>query len=276
VRNVVKVNYFVLFLITVLYLFFPNEFTTFLGRDLFSIEWIPSMKVRLTAYFEYATLLGQFILFTYPILFLKQQRYGENIFITLFLVFCAYLTGARIFLICMIILLGYLLLEIIINKFNLKITKKAVFLIIIGIILLLVCFSYKVESIINYIIHYRFQSSSTRLTVYYESIRAILDGNFLIGQGIRVPSSVGIFLGSHSSYISIFYRTSFTGLFLFFSILLFLYREAIKQNRIIYKLFFGLLLLYMVFEEFDPNHWSVVLLFTTLGIVGRGNDKKTS
>ncbi|HGD3817717.1 TPA: capsule biosynthesis protein CapK [Streptococcus agalactiae] len=269
VRNVVKVNYFVLFLITVLYLFFPMLKPTLFGRELFSIEWFPHMRIRLAAYFEYATLIGQFILFSYPILFLKSQKHMENILISLLLTICSYFSGARILLVCMLVLLASLLLDYILFKTNLKLTKKNTFILGMTFLFITACFSYNIWSIIEKIIMYRNQSTITRMIVYQESIIEVLKGNILFGQGIRIPSSEGIFLGSHSTYISVFYRTSLLGIVLYFSAFILLYKEAISKNYKIYRLFFYTLLCYTLFEEIDPNHWSIVLLFSTFGIVGR-------
>lgn len=269
VRNVVKVNYFVLFLITVLYLFFPMLMPTLFGRELFSIEWFPHMRIRLAAYFEYATLIGQFILFSYPILFLKPQKHMENILISLLLTICSYFSGARILLVCMLVLLASLLLDYILFKTNLKLTKKNTFILGMTFLFITACFSYNIWSIIEKIIMYRNQSTITRMIVYQESIIEVLKGNILFGQGIRIPSSEGIFLGSHSTYISVFYRTSLLGIVLYFSAFILLYKEAISKNYKIYRLFFYTLLCYTLFEEIDPNHWSIVLLFSTFGIVGR-------
>ncbi|HHV3392006.1 TPA: capsule biosynthesis protein CapK [Streptococcus agalactiae] len=269
VRNVVKVNYFVLFLITVLYLFFPMLKPTLFGRELFSIEWFPHMRIRLAAYFEYATLIGQFILFSYPILFLKPQKHMENILISLLLTICSYFSGARILLVCMLVLLALLLLDYILFKTNLKLTKKNTFILGMTFLFITACFSYNIWSIIEKIIMYRNQSTITRMIVYQESIIEVLKGNILFGQGIRIPSSEGIFLGSHSTYISVFYRTSLLGIVLYFSAFILLYKEAISKNYKIYRLFFYTLLCYTLFEEIDPNHWSIVLLFSTFGIVGR-------
>lgn len=269
VRNVVKVNYFVLFLITVLYLFFPMLKPTLFGRELFSIEWFPHMRIRLAAYFEYATLIGQFILFSYPILFLKPQKHMENILISLLLTICSYFSGARILLVCMLVLLASLLLDYILFKTNLKLTKKNTFILGMTFLFITACFSYNIWSIIEKIIMYRNQSTITRIIVYQESIIEVLKGNILFGQGIRIPSSEGIFLGSHSTYISVFYRTSLLGIVLYFSAFILLYKEAISKNYKIYRLFFYTLLCYTLFEEIDPNHWSIVLLFSTFGIVGR-------
>lgn len=269
VRNVVKVNYFVLFLITVLYLFFPMLKPTLFGRELFSIEWFPHMRIRLAAYFEYATLIGQFILFSYPILFLKPQKHMENILISLLLTICSYFSGARILLVCMLVLLASLLLDYILFKTNLKLTKKNTFILGMTFLFITACFSYNIWSIIEKIIMYRNQSTITRMIVYQESIIEVLKGNILFGQGIRIPSSEGIFLGSHSTYISVFYRTSLLGIVLYFSAFILLYKEAISKNYKIYRLFFNTLLCYTLFEEIDPNHWSIVLLFSTFGIVGR-------
>lgn len=269
VRNVVKVNYFVLFLITVLYLFFPMLKPTLFGRELFSIEWFPHMRIRLAAYFEYATLIGQFILFSYPILFLKPQKHMENILISLLLTICSYFSGARILLVCMLVLLASLLLDYILFKTNLKLTKKNTFILGMTFLFITACFSYNIWSIIEKIIMSRNQSTITRMIVYQESIIEVLKGNILFGQGIRIPSSEGIFLGSHSTYISVFYRTSLLGIVLYFSAFILLYKEAISKNYKIYRLFFYTLLCYTLFEEIDPNHWSIVLLFSTFGIVGR-------
>lgn len=269
VRNVVKVNYFVLFLITVLYLFFPMLKPTLFGRELFSIEWFPHMRIRLAAYFEYATLIGQFILFSYPILFLKPQKHMENILISLLLTICSYFSGARILLVCMLVLLASLILDYILFKTNLKLTKKNTFILGMTFLFITACFSYNIWSIIEKIIMYRNQSTITRMIVYQESIIEVLKGNILFGQGIRIPSSEGIFLGSHSTYISVFYRTSLLGIVLYFSAFILLYKEAISKNYKIYRLFFYTLLCYTLFEEIDPNHWSIVLLFSTFGIVGR-------
>ncbi|OXT33089.1 capsule biosynthesis protein CapK [Streptococcus agalactiae] len=269
VRNVVKVNYFVLFLITVLYLFFPMLKPTLFGRELFSIEWFPHMRIRLAAYFEYATLIGQFILFSYPILFLKPQKHMENILISLLLTICSYFSGARILLVCMLVLLASLLLDYILFKTNLKLTKKNTFILGMTFLFITACFSYNIWLIIEKIIMYRNQSTITRMIVYQESIIEVLKGNILFGQGIRIPSSEGIFLGSHSTYISVFYRTSLLGIVLYFSAFILLYKEAISKNYKIYRLFFYTLLCYTLFEEIDPNHWSIVLLFSTFGIVGR-------
>lgn len=269
VRNVVKVNYFVLFLITVLYLFFPMLKPTLFGRELFSIEWFPHMRIRLAAYFEYATLIGQFILFSYPILFLKPQKHMENILISLLLTICSYFSGARILLVCMLVLSASLLLDYILFKTNLKLTKKNTFILGMTFLFITACFSYNIWSIIEKIIMYRNQSTITRMIVYQESIIEVLKGNILFGQGIRIPSSEGIFLGSHSTYISVFYRTSLLGIVLYFSAFILLYKEAISKNYKIYRLFFYTLLCYTLFEEIDPNHWSIVLLFSTFGIVGR-------
>lgn len=87
-------------------------------------------------------------------------------------------------------------------------------------IILLLLYKEDAENSIHSFILARAGSNHTRIQIYLESIKLAFENSPVWGMGIKHISETGYPLGSHSTYIGVFYKTGVTGTLLFVCILL--------------------------------------------------------
>ncbi len=129
----------------------------------------------------------------------------------------------------------------------------------------------EIKNFINGFINGRTGSNNTRLSIYINSIRTTWESSPIIGMGIKYM--MGKYpLGSHSTYIGIFYKTGIIGSVIFvlsfFNLYSKLYRNLIKLRC--GRTIFAMLLCYLpflIFADLDATDWIIVCFFSICGIL---------
>lgn len=237
-------------------------------------DWINDSKsLRFQGLFEYSALVGFFVLFSFPFAFFYVIKKHRLLF--LLLIVFAYvpvlLTKSR-----MSIVMG--LAEIAVSCYwyvrpkilkSKKINEKFVLLILVSFVLILFLFNYtKIINLLISFIEMRGGSNNTRSSVYGESIRTVLNYSPFFGVGVKLLRPDGIPLGSHSTYLGIFYKSGIIGSICFvYSLLYFGYLHAkmVKTRKSFYEIYIILnvlfILLMCVLEDIDGSNWLLVLFF---------------
>ncbi len=118
---------------------------------------------------------------------------------------------------------------------------------------------------VNSLVYARVNSNSTRLNLYQNSISETLAKSPFIGMGIKdIEEGSNLPLGSHSTYIGIFFRTGIIGACLMVAFLISYY--IAKHNRgarwsfmsVIWLIGFSL---FIVIEDIDGLNWILFFVF---------------
>jgi len=129
----------------------------------------------------------------------------------------------------------------------------------------------KTEELIFTLINSRAGSNNTRMQIYSESIVLTFTKSPIWGLGIKKISESGYPLGSHSTYIGVFYKTGIIGTLIFTGVLISIIRILIKvHNKTTFQaeaIFLLMLLLEFAVEDIDGADWVIVLLFAIIGII---------
>lgn len=265
IKKIMLFNIMIMVAFVILFNLYKPVNVTLFSRGLMAWDGIVSStyNVRYAGFLEYATLNGQLILFLLPLLGLVDISRQKRIIIYFFLAYVLYISGSRIAIFTILIcLLGYL-----VDLYGKKYPRMMIFVLLT--VLVGILFNLK-DIFVNFneIFNSRADSNNTRFIVYHESIARMLEKNWLLGVGIRQHSSVGIYLGSHSTYISMLYRTGFMGFLLFIMGYVSLAYKRIMMSKYKFYTFMYLvgLAVYMLFEEIDPHHWCTMVLMVVSGL----------
>jgi len=112
------------------------------------------------------------------------------------------------------------------------------------------------------IVNMREGSNNTRMSIYLNSIEMALYRNPFIGVGIKDYVN-GFPLGSHCTYIGVFFKTGLIGLGLFMFIILLLTEKILKskESRFV-KFIFLYFAVFFIFEDLDGANWLITMFFT--------------
>ncbi len=196
----------------ILYDQFGVTSVTFAGRNLMSRDYLLGVEsVRLVAFLEHSNLVNMLFYMCFPIslIYIRSANKSKQYLYYLISLFPVYLSKSRTAIIISTIL------TIISIYTNLKEKKKKILVIIGSLILLIVLFGTTdyvaqiYQATLN-LINGRSNSTNTRLIIYMTSIEAVLKNNLLLGMGIKIMRG-DYPLGSHSTYLGVFYKTGVLG-----------------------------------------------------------------
>lgn len=268
-----KIRNYMLFNLTVLAVFIgmfyiqKNANIVFLGRSLLGWDGFTASNhygVRYAGFLEYATLNGQLIIFLLPLLRVVKIKFFTEIIILSFLLEVLILSKSRIAVISIILYIVFTVVD------EINSTNKWIVITSAPITAFLMFSNwYNIKQILFQIFNSRSGSNATRFIVYEESLRAINGVGMLLGAGVRLPSSVGILLGSHSMYMSFIYRTGVLGsliIFVMFCTLFSKFLTCNPSNKLRSVGYILALLVFWLFEELDPHYWCLILFFSTMSI----------
>lgn len=223
------------------------------------------------------------VLLSLPIIILGMRRTKKRFWVTICIVCFAYLavigTHSRSGIIAVSFALLLLLFVILLNQDQFVEIKKTV-AIFIGIIILAIFVIYA-DVIYNFLVsllNSRQGSNNARFAVYSASLQETLKKSPIIGMGIKYMFN-GIPLGSHNTYIGIFYKTGILGsMFFLFGITGILNQiwRGIKEKGLGISLFLVVLSYFgfCIFADIDGNDWTVVFAFITWGILASLKNNK--
>lgn len=275
------INLLILNFLSILYLtfkaqprFFQFLFRPFLGRTLANVDWILGLESqRLNAFFEYPNLIVVFFLILFPFSYYYLKTNNKKIGIILFSAFSSLppiLTSSRLSLMFVILLLFTALYDLMRIKFS-GLTKWLTY------ILLFPIFMFSYQSLLELsqsLLLKRVGSTNTRLRLYIETLSSVVSENILLGKGIKHLSETAfnLPLGSHSTYLGIFYKTGLIGTFIFLlsiiGLMVLIFKNFKQRNiSILHIASFFCILVFAGVEDIDGANWLLVLLFSFWGIL---------
>lgn len=270
-------NLVVLILLWVLYTVTKgNQAFTLFGHALTGPDWVDGLYTpRFLGYMDYANLVVFAVLFFYPLsLICLRGKTLVTLLLTAVLFLAVEATNSRSGLVLyFLLLLAYFLFEIQKQFYTFYRQRKyALFALAIAAVLL-VCiagFSY-ILNILNNILSMREGSNGMRSIIYSQSLSIMWEQSPIWGIGIK--DMLGDYpLGSHSTYIGVFYKAGILGgLIYMVSILstagkLLLGKDPFRRIMTMKICILSAMLL-MAFEDVDGANWCVCIFYTLLGLL---------
>lgn len=241
-----------------------NDFSDPILSKLITTDWANGIKsVRFTCAMEYPNLAVLFYFLCFPFAYehIKEKNFLKKLIFLIISIIPVIAVNSRMGIILVILNFISLIPKIAIKKK----TRNLLFFLII-LISLFVCFlkgDYLLDRVIQ-LINSRGDSTSMRSSIYLNSIEKALNQSPFIGCGIK-NMYMGYPLGSHSTYIGVFYKTGFLGLLIFFIgyyNLLITYLKNIDTNiQKIHLISFLFLSIMLAVEDIDGANWIGILFF---------------
>lgn len=246
-------------------------------RSFWTADWIDGVEgIRFTGLFEYSVLVGLFnlLLVPYALLYLFSINRKFLYFITLLVSFwLSYECGSRsvqVLMLCEIVIAIYYFIK------NLNISNSAKrYIIVVSclIVLIVVACSYQLllDKFVD-LLYSREGSTNTRFNIYITSLTQTLQHSPIIGLGIKdMMGSVP--LGSHSTYVGVFYKTGILGSMFFCIALIGLIVAYLRKKKTLnFICFIGYILCFLaalLFEDLDGANWLIVVYFSLQALVLR-------
>lgn len=278
-KKVSFINYcilIVLWMFSLLIYIFPNLPFTLFNRNLYYTEWFSNREViRFVGFMEYPNLITMFFMFFYPLYILYILNF-KNKPIKIFFILVGILPILTTFSRSgYLVILTYLLVISAIYMYrawNKKLFIAFVSISVASIIYILIYtnFSKDIFFVLQELLYARQGSNDSRTYLITESIRVTLESSPLIGMGIKITSSIGYPLGSHSTFVGFFYKTGIFGLItgsIIFLIIItkILFSKGSLDNTIIK---FSLLLMIPLFviEDIDGSNWLIIVYFIFIAV----------
>ncbi|HEM5010523.1 TPA: O-antigen ligase family protein, partial [Streptococcus suis] len=269
-KNSIFFSFLVLLGISALYIIQNGKDIVFLDRHLIGLDYlITGVKTRLVGFMNYPTLNTTTIIVSIPLIFALIKNKMQQFFFLCLAFIPIYLSGSRIGSLSLAILIICLLWRYIGGKFAW--IKK---LIVIFVILLIILNTELLYHEILAVYNSRESSNEARFIIYQESIDKVLENNILFGYGISEYSVTGTWLGSHSGYISFFYKSGIVGLILLMFSFFYVIKKSYGVNGETALFYFTSLAIFFIYETIDPIIIILVLFFSSIGIWNNINFKK--
>lgn len=246
-----------------------SNFSIF-SRKLIGTDWLfGEQSQRFMAFMEYSNLvvLLYFIALPFSLSYVQQKK--GKIFQLVFLILSMLppiLTNSRMGIILVAICFIAIFPQI--TSTNSK--TKILFILYFGMILTILIFFFHQDLItkITKIITSRQDSTSMRSLIYKTSIEKTLTQSPFIGSGIKEYFN-DYPLGSHSTFIGIFYKTGIIGSLIALVGFIRIYKKILSikiKDNIQYSISFLCLLIMLCIEDLDGANWLIILFFITIGI----------
>lgn len=249
-----------------------------MGASLYSVDWFQGeAQLRFIGLLDYSNLVVLFYMMFFPfgINYILNYRKGnrKSIYIVAsFIPIILTLSRSGYVVVLLSSILG--LIYLMIRKMN--INKIAMVIIIAMSVSIFLIYYYDLINIIpekiNELINGRPGSTSTRKYLYEESIRLTTMHSPIWGLAIKQMSIMGYPLGSHSTYIGLYYKTGIIGAMMaimgLFTANINILRSKIKteQYRLI-CIYIVMLLLMFIFEDIDGSNWSIVCYLSIIAVM---------
>lgn len=273
IKNLIIMNAFLIIAMLFYYIFHINEVSIF-RKALYGIDWYGGVNViRFSGLLEYPNLVALFFMIFYPISMIKYNNSSmlKKIVVSVIFLLPVIFSRSRSGYILAIVAIGVCLLNDFLSSSKRKKYINVFFLMIIMIIVFILIFGGldAIKNILITMFNSREGSNNTRMNIYAESIRMTMINSPIIGCGIK--NFIGDYpLGSHSTYIGIFYKTGLLGSVLFILALYNIVKSLIKNlkyKRFIFGAVFCLAVLVIgIVEDLDGSNWFLSVYFAVIGI----------
>ncbi len=245
-----------------------------LGSQLYKSEWFFGIEMlRLTGMFEYSNLIIFFYLLFFPLSMLHvvttyKKWYCKVGYVVLSLlpIGLSLSRSGYVFVLGGFLLSGaYYVLQVIDYKLLLKIIGF-IALVITTIFIFTDLLDFVVEMVMS-LVNGREGSNYVRNVLYTQSIQLTTENSPFIGMGIKSISETGYPLGSHSTYIGLYYKTGILGtIFGLLSLgIVNIQLLVSRYENIILKfgsLFILVILGVLIGEDLDGANWLIVMYFS--------------
>ncbi len=237
------------------------------------VNGVPTL--RFLGFLDYSNLIVFCILFFYPmaLAFLERRTLLSGI-ITAVLFLVIYDTNSRTGLVLyLIVLLAYALFGFQKSFFYYYRERKFALLAItvLAVVIMAGLLANQIIQILQSLIGMREGSNSMRFYIYKTSLNIMLTQSPIIGVGIK--DMLGDYpLGSHSTYIGVFYKAGILGGSLYLisiigiAIKKLLFKDTDRYSSVS-KLCMLAVLLLMVFEDVDGANWCVCIFYILLALI---------
>lgn len=246
-------------------------------RTLGYLGWVEKSKeFRFRAFLEYPTLIGTVMIMLLPLITLFKNKL-VNVWSIFVIAFVVYLSKARISILVVVLFLNAYIFELLYLKIENKYKKIVILILCITLVCLFLLSHRQIYDMILRIFSSRSTSNKTRFLLYENTIKSVMNNNILFGNGVRIKDlATQLYYGSHSTYLSFFYRTGFIGLALGVVALIQLFIISIKNSKYKFTIFTYIvgLSLFMLFEEFDPQYYATILFFVVFGMLNNKEIQK--
>ncbi len=248
-----------------------------LSRNLYQYEWLSNKeKLRFFGFMEYSNLVDFFYLLCFPFAFEYIKNKHKKLYVVIFTILSAIpviMTNSRLGIFLIIVVVASSLYDISTN--NKRTKKMMIVFLIICILSISLIFNQDIIQKIKEIIYSRQGSTSMRNAIYSLSLEKTLHNSILIGNGIKEIYN-GYPLGSHSTFLGIFYKTGIIGsIFAIIGLILMQINTFIslknKNKSIVYIICLLCVLCFLIIEDLDGANWLIVLYFSLLGIICNNN-----
>lgn len=248
-----------------------SESLKVMGRIIFGLDWInETQTIRFYGFMEYSNLVVMFYFLIFPFVYIYFKERHTKRFTIVFVILSALpviLTNSRMGL----VLVAFNTIVCIFYTIN---SKYLAIFFVLFLLCLVIIFEMKYSilyQLVNKILNARVGSNTMRSLIYRESIQKALNDSIFYGSGIK-SSFYGYPLGSHSTYIGLFYKAGILGLIFGLSGLIKIVISALKKWRrkkyfiIVLSSIIGVFGL-LIFEDLDGANWCLALFFVLFGVL---------
>ena len=247
------------------------------NRELYYTEWFGNMPViRFVGFMDYPNLIIMFFMFFYP-LFFSYLKYFENkilkttiMIIGLFPILSSFSRSGYVIISTYLLIIS---IYFIYRKMNRNLFA-AMSLFVLSVVILMIFYTNVYNgavSVFQELLNAREGSNDSRIYLMAQSIRVTLVESPIIGMGIKITSLIGYPLGSHSTYVGLFYKTGIVGiifgLLIFIIITLNILFIRVNIDKTILKISILIMPLLFIFEDIDGANWLMIIYFLVVAII---------
>lgn len=270
-----KICFFNIFLLFILacvscYLYYVKSFESFalFNKTLFETVYLSGRAtIKFIGLNDYSNmnLIFIMIMFLMSSFYLRRTNLIKSILAILMSSFEVFLIHSRSGMILFTLSIVWYLISLMKMK-----NRKIIFHICIILIPVLVAVFWKdiYNIIFNKIIYGNESSTSLRIELLRTSFFEALNTSPIWGMGVKRFLYDGYPLGSHSTYIGLFYKTGIIGLL--FGLLAFYFSNKsiiIKEKKSPRLFFYICLLVLFAIEDIDGCNWCIILYFSVLSLI---------
>lgn len=281
VKKVTFTNYCILIVLwissIIVYIITKLPYFEIFNRELYYTEWFGSLPViRFVGFLDYPNLIIMFFMFFYPLYFSYLKSFKNFILKLLLMIlglFPILSSFSRSGYVIMFVYLMIISIYFIYRKMNRNLTIAITFFMFSLFFLLIFnpnAYN-EVVSIFRELLNAREGSNDSRTYLMAESIRVTLVESPIIGMGVKVTSIIGYPLGSHSTYVGLFYKTGIAGIFLGLAIFIIITLKILftsgDVDKTVMKISILLMPLLFIFEDIDGANWLMIIYFLLVATI---------
>ena len=244
--------------------FIGNDFSNPILSKLVTTDWANGIKsVRFNCAMEYPNLavLFYFLCFPFAYEFISKKSSLKKLIFNIISIIPVIAVNSRIGIILGILNSILLIPEIVSNR---KTRNILCLLLMVSISFIFIIKGDYIVNVVIQLINSRGDSTSMRSLIYLNSIEKTLDQSPILGSGIKTMY-MGYPLGSHSTYIGVFYKTGFLGILLFligyYNLFITYLKNRDTNIKRIHLMSFLCLSVMLAVEDIDGANWIGILFF---------------